>query len=212
MDPIDAYLVELAAALRGPSRLKADLLQEARDSLVDARDAEITRGAVPAVAAQRAIVDFGTPRRVAPGFQTELDLAQARRAAWLLLVGIAVQPVVWDVLWPLVGHGQAVASGRLLVVEELVRWAGTAAFVAAAVGLLATSIGQRWAVLRPKVVPLTGTLALAAAATISALGVVMAVMYSTTGLDSAPLIWVCGFVVVPMSVVGRSARRCLARP
>ncbi|WP_213452995.1 permease prefix domain 1-containing protein [Rhizomonospora bruguierae] len=84
---IDQHLRALERRLAGPGRLKADLLAEAHDDLLDAAEAYRAQ-AVPAAAEARAVTDFGPLRRVAPDYQTELAVAAARRAArWVALGG-----------------------------------------------------------------------------------------------------------------------------
>jgi hypothetical protein len=82
---IDAYVAELGGILRGPRRAKADLLDEARDSLVDAVRAYQDRGLDRQAAERRAVEEFGDVAEIAPGYQTELGLVQGRRTALLVL-------------------------------------------------------------------------------------------------------------------------------
>ena len=84
---IDAYVADLADALRGPRRAKADLIAEARDSLVDATEAYARRGFDRAAAERRAVQEFGMIAEIAVGYQTELGLAQGPRSCWLPCCG-----------------------------------------------------------------------------------------------------------------------------
>src|SRR5262245_50362297 len=88
---IDAYIDQLRGTLRGPRRATADLLTEARDSLVDAAEAYERDGFGRAAAETRAVREFGDVRVVAPEYQNELGLAQARRTALLVLAVITLQ-------------------------------------------------------------------------------------------------------------------------
>lgn len=76
--PIDDYLRTLGAALHGPSRLKAELLAEARGGLEDAADAYTLSGLDPR-AAQRRAVD---PRAIVRP---------------LAVVALAASAVIWSV-------------------------------------------------------------------------------------------------------------------
>ncbi|WP_106401003.1 permease prefix domain 1-containing protein [Actinocorallia populi] len=78
-DPIEARVAELSAVLHGPARLKARMLEELRGGLADAA-ADLSPGPDPD-AARRAVAEFGSVSELAPAFQRELTLAQARRTA-----------------------------------------------------------------------------------------------------------------------------------
>src|SRR4051812_26337431 len=72
---IETYVAELGRTLRGPRRAKADLLAEARDSLVDAAGARERVGLPREEAEREAVAEFGAVPDIAPGYQTELGLA-----------------------------------------------------------------------------------------------------------------------------------------
>lgn len=82
--PIDDYLRTLGAALHGPSRLKAELLAEARGGLEDAADAYTLSGLDPRAAQRRAA---GRRRAVDPR-------AIVRPLA---VVALAASAVIWSV-------------------------------------------------------------------------------------------------------------------
>ncbi|NRQ37347.1 hypothetical protein HII36_36755 [Nonomuraea sp. NN258] len=88
---IDSYLADLKHDLRGPRRLKAEFLQEARDSLDDAVEALREEGHDDREAESLALADFGTLAEVSPAYQRELALAQARRTAWWFALVMALQ-------------------------------------------------------------------------------------------------------------------------
>jgi hypothetical protein len=87
---IDDYVASLDRRLIGPRRVKRDMITEARDSLRDAAEAYREAGLDEAVAERRAVDDFGSIQRIAPGYQGELAASSARRLA----VAVAVLPVV----------------------------------------------------------------------------------------------------------------------
>ncbi|REE97614.1 permease prefix domain 1-containing protein [Thermomonospora umbrina] len=98
---IDAYVAELRRAIVGPSRLKRDMVVEARDGLEDAAEALRAEG-VPAAEAERlAVVAFGTVREVAPGYQEELTASAGRRLGLLLAVAGPMTWVIWWATWRL---------------------------------------------------------------------------------------------------------------
>jgi hypothetical protein len=98
-DPIDEYVLALGARLRGPAPLRADLLAEARDGLVDAATAYRADG-LPAVEARRlAVRDFGAVGEVAPAYQAELATTAAQRLALRLAVVLVVMVSASSLMW-----------------------------------------------------------------------------------------------------------------
>ncbi|MFC7483449.1 permease prefix domain 1-containing protein [Luedemannella flava] len=73
---IDEYVAGLGRRLVGPARLKAELLAEARDGLVDAAETAAGRGLDAPAAQRHAVAEFGTYTQVAPAYQVELAAAQ----------------------------------------------------------------------------------------------------------------------------------------
>jgi hypothetical protein len=67
-DPIDTYLRELKRELRARGRARRRILAEVRVHLLDAAEAERSRGAEEGVAAQRAVVRFGLAAETARQF------------------------------------------------------------------------------------------------------------------------------------------------
>ncbi len=96
---IDRYADGLAAALRGPRRLRADLIAEARDSLIDATEAHIDAGLPPTDAAHRAVAEFGRHREIVPGYQRELAAAQGRRTVLWLATALPVLHLSAPLMW-----------------------------------------------------------------------------------------------------------------
>ncbi|MFD8823190.1 hypothetical protein ACFV1C_12630 [Streptomyces sp. NPDC059605] len=81
VDPIEAHVAELAAVLHGPARVKSRMVTEFREGLVDAAS-DFSRGPESdRDAARRAVHEFGTVAEIAPSFQRELTIAQARHTA-----------------------------------------------------------------------------------------------------------------------------------
>jgi hypothetical protein len=100
---IAAYLAALDAALPGPRRARATIVDEIGDGLVTAADRQCARGAIPAAAVRAALSEFGPPHLVARSFAGELATAGTRRLlATLLLTGPLVG--VWWLLLLAPGH------------------------------------------------------------------------------------------------------------
>ncbi|GAA4961090.1 permease prefix domain 1-containing protein [Kineococcus glutinatus] len=97
--PAEALAADLRHRLRGPLRVRRDMLQEVRDGLQDATAALVAEGLTPAEAEARAVAEFGAPEEVAGELQRELA---ARQARWTAAVGTLVLTslwLAWDVAW-----------------------------------------------------------------------------------------------------------------
>ncbi|MFY1687699.1 permease prefix domain 1-containing protein [Plantactinospora sp. WMMB782] len=210
MTAIDGYLDELDCVLRGPRRVKADLLREARDSLVDASEAYRDLGLDPGAADRRAVDDFGVVARIAPGYQAELALAQGRRTALLTVFVLAVQPPFWRLVsWLLAEPDRLPGLSGML--EDLVSWLGTLALVGALLAVWVLGHGTRLFGARPGYTRLTGIFACALAPTFSLNGLLLA-FFSPTA-DAPPLIrlpLVLVVLVTPMALVAVHGSRCLS--
>lgn len=91
-DPVADYVTALDGALRGPARVKSAMMREVHDGLTDAVEAQTRRGVPRARAARHAVREFGAADELAPLFQRELAVAQARATA--RVVGVTVPVLV----------------------------------------------------------------------------------------------------------------------
>ncbi|GGZ27744.1 hypothetical protein GCM10010387_21470 [Streptomyces inusitatus] len=169
-DPVEEHVAALAAAVHGPARVKARMIEEIRDGLVETAAAHEEEGMPPSAAARRAVREFGTVEELVPGWQRELTVAQARHTAraaamafpFLLVCGLLVHAV---------GEGWGL---RLLTVL-LAAVAGVAGVLAAATPAVTGILARRVAL--PPGLPLavawTGT-ATAVATALATLGLVVA--------------------------------------
>ncbi|GAA1277556.1 hypothetical protein GCM10009677_34480 [Sphaerisporangium rubeum] len=98
---IDDYVATLARTLRGPGRLRRDMVAEARDGLEDAAEAYREQGADPAAAERLAVAEFGPVGEIAPGYQEELAAREGRRTAAGLFLIVPVVTVLWTLIWRL---------------------------------------------------------------------------------------------------------------
>ncbi|MEU4391041.1 permease prefix domain 1-containing protein [Kribbella sp. NPDC023855] len=209
-DPVEQYLTGLSRALVGPRRRKADLLAEARDSLVDATEAYEADGFGPREAAERAVADFGDLAEVVPGYRSELGIAQGRRTAVLLVLVMLAQPIVWlEGVWS--WNQQPVSDNPLvLFLNDLVQLVGMVAMAGSVLALVATGIGLRVPLVRDRATKLTARFALSSCAAVSLIGLLLAITSATVhGNGAAGLGAVSGFVIAPLLLVSRSAHRCL---
>jgi hypothetical protein len=207
-DTIDAYVAALAAALRGPRRLRDDLVTEARDGLVDATEAYEADGLDRTQAERRAVEDFGELREIAAAYRPELALAQARRSAVGLTFVILLQPIVWaEGRWPW-NDVPAVPGSLHSVLEAVVQWAGTGMFVAAVVGIAACGTGVRWGAVRRSAAGVTAAIGLVGALFLAVIATWLG-LTGRVGSAGAGLLWTTLFVAGPSIVVARSAARAL---
>jgi HAAS len=207
-ETVDAYVAALSHALRGPRRLRKDLVTEARDGLVDATEAYEADGLGHGDAERRAIDDFGELGEIAAAYRPELALGQARRTAVQLTLVIMLQPIVWaDGRWPW-NNVPSVPGSFHHTLESLVQWVGFGMFIAAVLGIAACGAGVRWASVRRSAARTTAVIGLVSALFLA----VVATGLGLTGRDGsagAGLLWTTLFVVAPSIVVARSAGRTL---
>ncbi|GAA0720433.1 permease prefix domain 1-containing protein [Dactylosporangium roseum] len=143
--PIDAYVASLRGALRGPRGAKADLVREARDSLFDAAEHYERDGLDRAEAERLAVDEFGDVRELAPDYQRELALAQARRTALLVALAVATQTVVSEIAWRTAATSWSWQPDRFYaILANTVDYAGYAVFVGALLAAATCGIGTRF--------------------------------------------------------------------
>jgi hypothetical protein len=209
-ETIDAYVAWLSAALRGPRRVREDLVFEARDSLVDATEAYQADGLDPADAERRAVRDFGEIGEIAAGYRPELALAQARRTAVLLSVVLLLQPIIWaEGRWPWIDGSEEPTSPVFGVLDGLVEYVGGAAIAGTVLAIAACGIGVRVAAVRRLAAGTTGVFSLLSCITVSLMAVSLG-LAAQTGPILPGVLWTVLFVVAPLGIVARSARNALA--
>jgi hypothetical protein len=205
---IEAYVTELDDALRGPRALKADMLAEARDGLLDASEA-YERGGLDADGAQRrAIADFGAVDAVVPDYQTELGLSQGRRTALLMVLCLAAQPLVWRVVLPLAGHPDNSGGTAYNVVNYLVEGLGSVSIISGMVLALALGRGTRFLRAPGRLIRVAGVFALVVSGVFVVLGTLMSA-FSPDGHAFGGLPLLTALLYVPLMHVAFAARRCL---
>jgi hypothetical protein len=210
---IDTYITELGNALRGPRRAKADLLTEARDSLVDAADAYQREGADRAAAERAAVSEFGALREIVPGYQAELGLTQGRRTALLVLFVFAAQPFIWGYAfrWATNTSNADSRTGSRLA-DDLVKNLGGVTLLMSMLAVLGYWIGLRYPAVRDRLTRITGVFAMVVAGVF----VAFAAFLTLFGAEASTLplvinvVWTVAFIVIPMSVIAVSAHSCLA--
>jgi hypothetical protein len=96
---VEGHVRRLDRALTGPRRMKADLLREVRDGLVDAAEGHRADGLPPTEAERRAVAEFGGVPEVVPAFQTELALSAARSLGLRVTAVFAVLAIAGNLMW-----------------------------------------------------------------------------------------------------------------
>jgi hypothetical protein len=206
-DVIDAYVAELDRTLRGPRRAKADLLAEVRDSLQDATEAHGRGGLPPEDAEAEAVAEFGAVPDIAPAYQTELGVSQARRTALLVFGVLAALQLASRLAWHSGTPSATPHPAWYAVLALLVDWCCPAVLLAAAGCVVgARRLGPGRGLARP-----VGVFAAAVAGAFAAAGLLLTFGNPAAGshLTLATLVWALA-VLGAMGWVGSSARRCLA--
>ncbi|MGH3384682.1 MAG: permease prefix domain 1-containing protein [Nocardioidaceae bacterium] len=211
MTSVESYVEVLDRTLVGPRRVRRDLLTEVRDHLSDATEAYLHAGLDPVAAEQRALSDFGTVEEIAPDYQTELGLVQGRRTAGLMLVVLFIQPFLWDD-GPIAVSGGAVPPSPFYdAVDAVIEVSGALAMVIAALCAIGCGVGTRYLGFRRQVARGTAVAALVVCAVLPVLALLLSTQPSVGGPSLVTsVLWATALLVLPMGVVARSARRCLA--
>ncbi|MGC5052568.1 permease prefix domain 1-containing protein [Micromonospora sp. DT48] len=168
---VEEHLRQLAVRLRGPRRLRADLVTEARHGLLDAVEAYRDSGLSAGEASRQAVVDFGTPDQLAPAYQAELAVAALRGLSLRVVAFAATASIAGDLTW----HGASWSSGPpppsgYLLLAQSLEWIWAGAFLLGLAGLALVTATARsarpalTALARGTGVALTGTAVLGAVA------------------------------------------------
>jgi hypothetical protein len=208
---IEAYVAELGGNLRGPRSVKADMLTEVRDGLLDATEAHRDSGLDPDCAQRRAVAEFGTVTEVAPGFQVELGLCQGRRTGLLISVVMAAQPVLWNPVLRLAGR-PGESSATYLTVDAIVHWTGIATMAGGLLTVVALGIGTRYLGSRRLLTRATGIFAFVVCVVFAPLGLLLTAVNPATGslLAWSGLPSTMALLGLPLIGIGVAARECLA--
>ncbi|MHA4773811.1 permease prefix domain 1-containing protein [Streptomyces sp. MSC1_001] len=209
-DLVREYADDLAAALRGPARAKARMVEELCGGLLDTTDAHADRGLSRRHAFRAAVRESGTVDELVPGCQREPTLAQARHTAR----SVALTAPVLIARWCLAGaHGPASSGPVSRAAQLLAVNAAVVAVVAAllAAATLAATGGLARRLPAPRRLPLlvawTGTTAgIAMAVTTLALATAAALAEDRPLLACAGVLAAASHAVVATSA--RACRRC----
>ncbi|GIG85505.1 hypothetical protein Pen02_04410 [Plantactinospora endophytica] len=160
---IDDHVSAIGDRLRGSVRLRADILAEIRDGLVDAAEAYQRAGLTGPEAQRKAVREFGPARQIAADLQHVLAVAQGRRTALLLFVVLGAQYAGselfgrtggWQQLW----EGVPPGPGYLWLARATDVFSGLA-LVAAVVAAVLLRWGLRHFDIRLAAIRLTAVLA-----------------------------------------------------
>lgn len=188
---IDAYVTSLGAALRGPRAAKRELLAEVRDSLHDAAAHHESTGLPAPAAARLAVDEFGSVRELAPDYQRELALLQARRTALLVAVAVAVQQVVSEITWRSAAGGWNWQPGRgYAFLAHTVDYAGYTVVVLGLLAAFACTVGSRYVTVGRTFARATGIAAITTCAFFVLGGTALSLLsptWHTTAAAASPL-------------------------
>jgi hypothetical protein len=218
---IDSYLGEVAAALPGPARARADIVAELHSGLLDAVDAHRRTGLPTASAAAYAIREFGDARQVAAWFRPELAARQARGLALTLVATGPLIGLLWAAAalashigirhaapWHWAGAPPASVIAFPLAAAALLIALWSALFTVAATGRLA-----RWLPSAPHIAATTAAIAgIAAMAADAAVFTLLASQLASapSTLAPAPVAAAAVASLTRLTLTRRAARRCLS--
>ncbi|MEV8017496.1 permease prefix domain 1-containing protein [Streptomyces sp. NPDC086554] len=206
-DPVEDYLTSLEAALHGPVRAKARLLEEVRDGLTDCVAELRSQGMSRERAAEQALRDFGTMDDLVASCQRELTIAQARHTARSIVITAPFLIACWFLVRN-AGDAQdwAVPWTAQLMALYLAGTAVAAALLAAG-ALAATGTLARWLPTPdelPRMVGWTGT-----TASISIAVATLALATASVLATNWPLIALaCSLAATSHGVMAKSVRVC----
>ena len=213
VDPLDTYAAELTAALHGPARAKARLVEEVRGGLADTTDAHVEEGSSYPDAIRAAVREFGTVEELVPSCQRELTLAQARHTARAVALTAPFLVACWYLAGPAADPAGPIARTAQLLAAHLAGVAIAATLLAAATLAVTGTLARRLPTppRLPLVVAWTGTTAgVAMAVTTLALAVAAALATDWPLLAFAGALAAAAHAVVATSA--RACRRCARLP
>lgn len=209
-DTVDAYVAELAASLRGPRRLRADLLAEACDGLADAVRTHEESGVDRATAERAAVAEFGAVSVIARDYQRVLGMSQGRRTALVLFGVSALESLLPAQAWRLAGMDWGGVPPAYRGLADLVTWNGAAAVVVGLLVFFACGVGERHGTAHPWVPRALAVFALCWGVLATGPSLLLGAVSSSTTFDSLPhLAWLAVLGALPVLWVVSSARRCL---
>ncbi|MEU0371958.1 permease prefix domain 1-containing protein [Streptomyces sp. NPDC006283] len=213
-DPVEDHVRGLTAALHGPVRAKARMIQEIRDGLADTVEAHAHEGMPYRSAAQQAVREFGTVDELVPSCQRELTIAQARHTARAVALTAPFLIACWYLSWT-AHHGQTWLLPRTaqLLAVHLAGVATVAAVLAAATLAVTGTLARRLAT--PRRLPL----AVAWAGTTASVAMALATLALATAAVLAthwPLLACAGALAAAsharVAASARACRRCARLP
>ncbi|MEQ4300928.1 permease prefix domain 1-containing protein [Plantactinospora sp. B6F1] len=207
--PIDDYVSAVAGRLRGSARLRADMLAEIRDALVDAADVHRHHGLSAPEAQRTAVREFGSVDRIARGLQDLLAVAQGRRTALLLVGVLGAQYGMSELLgriggWQQFWGGVEPGTWYLWLARTMDTFAGLALGTAVVMALL-LRWGPRHVEIRPAAIRLIAVLVSVVVGVSLVCGVLLAVLPPGDGGAQA-LVGGAGWTISSGLLLG-SARR-----
>jgi hypothetical protein len=210
---LDTYLAALATRLTGPAPMRAAILAELHDGLLEAVDAYQACGLTPGAAANAALAEFGDPEMLAIAFRPGLAAAQARRVGLGLLLTGPFVGILWvsAMASPLPPWRHALSG--VWVVVPVLSLAVTAGALAAVLAVVSTGRLSRWLPDGSRIAPLAAVSAGLSAAVADLIGLAMLTASATTapGSLSWGLIMAAAVAsLVRLACVGRVVPRCLA--
>ncbi|MGH3121179.1 MAG: permease prefix domain 1-containing protein [Streptosporangiaceae bacterium] len=213
---IEGYIQDLSGRLPGPRRWRQAVLDEARDTLLDAMEAHARRGGNPAEAAAQAVREYGPAWQVSRAYAPELAAALARRAGLQAIVAIPLIAAIWNAAL----HIGPAAPWRhqnagLTVAAALIASGVTLTVLCSGLTIIGTGPAVRFTGDRPRALRFLSITASAAvtAAILALLGVVITRAATSPGsLEWPAAVPALALSLAVIGAVAHSAGRCITGP
>ncbi|GAA3974238.1 hypothetical protein GCM10022384_25880 [Streptomyces marokkonensis] len=206
-DLVKDYVAALTAALHGPARAKARMIEEIREGLADTAAAHTSEGTPYQHAFQQAVREFGSIDQLVPACQRELTIAQARHTARAVALTGPFLIACWYLAWTTdPAHSWQLPRTAQLLAVHLAGVAIIAALVAAATLTATGALGRRLPT--PHRLPLV--IAWAGTTASTAMAVTTLALAATSALATNwPLLAFAGALAAAShAAVAASARAC----
>lgn len=213
---LDPYLAALEADLPGRPSIRAAILEELHDGLIESAQNYLGEGKTPPEAARAAIAEFGHPGEVAAAFVSEVAALQARKVALVLLRTGPLMGLLWG--FALL---TSPATDQMVLRHNLVGWWQAFPLVglvivtivaAALITVAATGGPSRYVTIRPDVALTTAATAgfAVVAGDLAMLGITTAqAIFEPSSLAWVPVTVAATASLARLIVSRRAARQCL---
>jgi hypothetical protein len=182
-EPIAAYVDDLARALPGPAKVRAELMAELADGLRDSADAYVDAGLPPRQAQARAVADSGPIGDILPAYRSELTAVQVRRTAMALAIKLPALTLLWDIPLLVGGSWVVPVPASVSFLADLITGTSVAVGCCGVLGIGLLGFGARFRVPARLRIPVDRVATAVGLSGLTALAVVLACVVGITILN-----------------------------